>query len=242
MNLCAALLLVATANEITVEERIGTQLPIDLQLRDEHGAARSLGTILQGRTTLLLLAYPRCPALCGLVQRRLTEVLRRSRRQLGRDYRLANLSYDPRTTPVEARQAQTQALVQIGRPDAADSWPFLLGDAHAITTLSDRLGIRYVRDARSGEVAHPAVLVALSPGGTILRYLYGTEFSLTEVEGALDGQPNSLRDRLLLVCGRLAPTLRRYAVWLDRSLRFTGIVTLLLLLFGIALAVRRAPR
>ena len=43
--------------------------------------------------------------------------------------------------------------------------------------LADTAGFHYVYDPVSGQYAHPAGILVMTPGGRISKYLYGLEFS-----------------------------------------------------------------
>jgi protein SCO1 len=86
-----------------------------------------------------------------------------------------------------------------GRP----GWHFLTGAATA-AQLAQAVGFRYAFESGSGEFAHPAGFVVLTPEGAVSRYFEGVRFDAGELKQAITragaGETQSSFDRLLLVC------------------------------------------
>src|SRR5205814_272584 len=49
------------------EQKLGDKVPLDLRFVREEGADVSLGDCIGGKPTILIMAYYRCPQLCGEV-------------------------------------------------------------------------------------------------------------------------------------------------------------------------------
>jgi hypothetical protein len=74
-----------------------------------------------------------------------------------------------RRIPIATRLRQRgAALGKLGRRSNAD-WPFFVGNADAIEQLTRALGFRFLRDPRTGSLAHAAVVFVLTPDGRISR-------------------------------------------------------------------------
>ena len=76
------------------QQRPGARLPDQLLFRDSDGQTVRLGDLAQGVPLILVLAYFRCPNLCGVVRASLLSALQRADLHAGRDYVLAVLSID----------------------------------------------------------------------------------------------------------------------------------------------------
>jgi protein SCO1/2 len=234
----------AAAPEIDVEEHLGRSLPADLELTDQTGAKVRLGDLFaQGKPTLLVLAWFRCPMLCDLILKSAVDALKQSGLQLGRDYRAVTVSIDPADRPGAAALKQENLLAALGRPDARADWPFLVGDEPAIARLAARLGYRFARDPRGGQFAHPACVTLLTPDGTIARYLYGVPLSARDLRLALveagEGRIGGARDRILLKCLRWDPATRRYGWAITGSLKALTVLLTAFVAGGIVLLMRR---
>jgi protein SCO1/2 len=59
-------------------------------------------------------------------------------------------------------------------PFPQDGWRFLTGDLKNIRMLTDSAGFRFERKGR--DFIHPVASFVVAGDGTIVRYLYGTEF------------------------------------------------------------------
>jgi protein SCO1/2 len=231
-----------------VEEHLGATLPLDLTFRDADGrSVRLRDVVTGGPPVVLVLAWFRCPMLCGLV----LDATARALHTLDANptvphARAVTVSIDPSDRPPAAHAMQARLLAARGRPGDTADWPFLVGDEPAIRALADAVGFRYARDPASGNFAHPAVVVVLTPAGRVASYVYGTDVPSAILAGALaraaGGRTTSPVDRILLRCFHYVPALRRWAGLVGGVLRVGGLLTLLALGAMFALLVRRARR
>jgi protein SCO1/2 len=209
-----------------------------------------LGDFFDGqKPILLILAYFRCPMLCGLVLHGTVAGLSKLPFRLGDDYRALTVSFDPRDTPAEAARKKESTLAGMPPGSHATSWPFLIGPAEQIRALADSLGFRFAYDARTEQYAHPAAVFVLTPQGRISRYLYGTDptprdLRLALVEAAA-GRIGTIVDRILLTCYRFDPATRRFGPFIRGFMRIgavmiLGTVTVLLAALFRAERMRRA--
>jgi protein SCO1/2 len=215
-------------------QKPGEHLPLDALFRDEDGAPVVVGELTRDLPVLLVFAYYRCPMLCTVVLNGLAQGLNRVSLQPGTDYRVVVVSIDPTEGPDLAREKKENYLARIGRDTGAVSgWRFLTGSAESIGRLADAAGFRYALDSLSGEYAHPAGAVAVSPGGRISSYLFGLEFRPRDLRLALveasAGRVGSLVDRILLTCFRYDPTLGRHTPAVNLVLRLLGLLTVAVL-------------
>jgi protein SCO1 len=219
------------AREVEIDEHLGQPIDKEIELTDEAGARVRLGDYLSdGKPLLLVLAYYRCPMLCGLVLRGAALGLKGLDTPLGRDFRALTVSIDPRDTPAAAAEKQRSTMAFLGRPEGKNAWPFLVGEEASIKALAGALGFRYAYDPRTLQYAHPAVVFALTPDGRISRYLYGTSFSPRDLRLALveasAGKTGSIVDRILVTCYRYDPASRRYSPYIVGFLRLGGALIL----------------
>lgn len=177
----------APVRAVAVDERLGARIPLDAPFTDTAGRAVRLADYFDdGRPVLLLLTYNRCTMLCSLVLRGTTQALSRLDRLPGQDFRVVNVSIDPRESHHEAAREQAVVLDQLGAAGQPERWPFLVGEEPAIRALADALGFRYAWDPRTEQFAHPAVIFAIDAEGRIAGYLHGIGFTPRQIEDALD--------------------------------------------------------
>jgi len=230
------------AGQVGIEAKLGDAVPRDLTCLDEAGNEVSLATLLDGERPLMLaFVYHSCPMLCSLVLDGVADAVATTDLELGKDYEVLAVSIDPRDTPARADSAKARyaRVVQVGDPDALHFWT--VGEAHeaSVEALADAVGFRYAYDARTGEYAHNAAIVMLSPGGIVTRYLYGITYPPRDVKLALveasDGTVGSTLDRFLITCYQYDADAQSYSLYALALLKWAGV--LLLVVFGGAFLV-----
>jgi protein SCO1/2 len=221
--------------EVRVDEQLGAQVPLDAELRDQEGRPVRLGSLLgDGKPLVLALVYYECPMLCGLVQSGLARAMRENGLVPGRDFRAVSISFDPEEKPPLARERRRGYLQSMGLDESSGAWSFWIDQGGAARRIADAVGFHYRRDEVSGEWAHLAAIMVLSPDGRVSRYLYGIDFPskdfrLSLVEAA-DGKVGTSFDRLALTCYRYDPATRKYQPFALGFVRAGGALAL----FGLA--------
>ena len=204
----------AAIREVGFDQRIGEDLPLDLMVRDEEGEEVSLGSVLDGRPVVLLPAYYGCPMLCPMTIAGLMRAVRVLAFDASSEYQVIVYSFNEEDGPAEARTQRKDALKRYGHDRGRDDIRFLTGEAAAIKTLNEAIGLRVARDEKSGEFAHPSGVVVTTPSGKISRYLFGIEPSprdlrLALVESAQE-RLGSFADQILLFCFSYDPDAGKY--------------------------------
>jgi len=230
--------------DVDFAQRIGTQLPLDARMRDEHGRAVMLRDYFgTGQPVVLVPAYYRCPQLCGLVQNGIASALRGLSLDVGQHFQVITFSFDP-SEPTELAAGKKTAMLDAYRRQGAEAgFHFLTGDAEAIRRLTEAIGFRYAYDDVRREFAHASGLVVATPGGTVSHYLYGVEFAPRDLRLALveasAGKLGSAVDRLMLFCFMYDPATGRYSRLALGAVRAGGLATVLALVMGVAVLLRR---
>ena len=229
--------------DVGYDQRLGEQVPLDLVFRDESGRPVPLRSLFRGRAVVLSLVYYQCPMLCTLTLNGLASALSVLTFDVGRDFDVVTVSFEPKETAPLAAARKKAHLERYRRPGAAEGWHFLTGDAPAIDSLTRAVGFRYVWDAETRQYAHPAGLVVLTPDGRIARYMYGVEYAprdlrlaLVEASQRRIGNPV---DAVLLYCYQYDPARGRYAASVLRLVRLGGILTVLGLASFVFVSLRR---
>ncbi len=217
---------------VGIEQRLGAQVPLDLPLRDSTGKRVTLGDCVAGKPTILVLAYYRCPMLCGEVFRGLNRTLKALPDTAGGAFNVVVVSFDPREKPPLAALKKAHALEDYGREGA--DMRFLTGDPLAVATLTDAVGFGTQYDPKTEQYAHGSGLMVLSPDGTVSRYLLGVKFAPRDLRLALseasDGKVGSpVEDAALLLCYQYDPSTGTYTVSVLRLLRLFSAVTVVAL-------------
>jgi protein SCO1 len=232
------------AQKVTFEQHLGSKVPLELTFRDANGRSLKLGSLLQGRPTLLVPGYYRCANLCAFVRAGVANALRQSRLRPGRQFNVVLLSIDPGEQPADATATQREDIRS--HPGAGvEDWRYLTGDSEAIAQLTRAIGFSYLFDSRNGQYDHVAGLVILTPAGTVSQYLFGVQFSAETLRLALvdasQGRLGTVVDRLLLLCCDYDPSTGRYSVTIHHVLQGLGTLTALAL-GALIFVLRRAER
>jgi protein SCO1/2 len=245
----------AWAETADVTEHLGARLPLDLGFVDSAGHRTPLRALFDGvHPVLLVLAYYECPQLCSLVLDATVtamQTLARQGWQVGREYKVATISFDATERIDQAARKQASVLAGLVQRDPTvrrdpTVWPFLIGDEASVRALTDRLGFRFLRDPRTGALAHPAVVFVLTPEGVISRYLYGIDVPSRDLKLALleasGGKTGSFGDKVLLRCFQYDPATRRYGLFVARFMKIGGAMIFLIVLAMLSGFVRHEFR
>jgi protein SCO1/2 len=210
---------------------------------------------MDGKVTILVPVYYRCPMLCTQTLNGLLEALRQMPPDFtaGGKFNIVTFSLDPKEHHSLARDKKAVYLDEYGRPGAEQGWRFLTGTKETVQAVTEAVGYRYEYDRAFKEYNHPSGLIILTPEGKVARYFYGIGFDqeykipggtttlrLSLVE-ASDGKIGSLSDKLILLCYRFDHT-KGYAFQIMRAVQIGGVLTLILMLTGITVALRRERR
>ncbi|MET0501109.1 MAG: SCO family protein, partial [Candidatus Binatia bacterium] len=228
---------------VDLEQKLGSQVPLDLELRDAAGKPVRLNDYFGRRPVILNLVYYSCEDLCPLVLEGLVRSLRPLTFNIGDQFDVVTLSFDARDTPALAAAKKSDALKQYGRPGAAEGWHFLTGDEAAIRRLNEAVGFRYNYESDKDRFGHASGIVLLTPEGKVARYFYGIEFAPRDLRlgliEAADKKIGSPIDRLLLFCYHYDPATGKYSLLITNLIRLAAVVTVLALATFIGLMLRR---
>lgn len=224
-------------DDVSFEQRLGHQVPLDLPFVDETGATVQLGDYFGAKPVLLSLNYYTCPMLCSLVRDGMVRGLEDVRLSVGTDFVVVNVSIDPSETPMQAANTKAAIVSQYNRPGSEAGWHFLTGPQDSISQLADAVGFHYFYDETIAQYAHAAGILILTPEGKLARYFYGIEYnpsdlrlSLVEASGNRIGSPV---DQLLLLCYHFDPSTGRYTGLVMTLTRAAGVITVLTMALGI---------
>ncbi|MGC4068185.1 MAG: SCO family protein [Polyangiaceae bacterium] len=110
------------AQAIDVTERLGQSVDPRETFVDESGRTRNFGEFFDGRRpTLLTMNYSNCPMLCSLHLNGVAKALKDMKSELGVDYRVVTVSFDPSDTSERLAKMRSRFLRDYGRPVADDS-------------------------------------------------------------------------------------------------------------------------
>ena len=221
-------------NEVGIEQKLGEQVPLDLQFIDEQGRAVRLGDLFGEKPVILSLVYYKCTMLCPQVLEGMTGTFRTiGNMDIGREFDVVSVSFNHRETPEDARKRKQPYIDEYNRAGAAENWHFLTADSASVAKLADAVGFTYLYDEKTGQYAHASGLMVLTPDGKISRYLYGIEYQADDLRfsviDASNGKIGGTVDKLLLLCYHYDPATGTYGLVVMNLLRGGGIVAVLIL-------------
>ena len=228
---------------IRFDQRLDSQISLDLPFRDENGTAVTLGKYFGQKPVVLVLGYYRCPMLCTLTFNGMVEAMEDMKWSIGDQFNVVHVSIDPKETPELAFAKKRTYLTRYGRPSAAAGWHFLTGTEPAIRKLADEVGFHYAYDPSVKQYAHPSGLVVLTPDGKVSKYFFGVSFSSPELYSALQDasthKVGSPIERLVLLCFHYSPIHGKYGALIMAVVRVLGAVTVGIMAWAYFALVRR---
>jgi protein SCO1 len=218
---------------VGIEQRLNQQIPPGLRFRDESGKPVELADYFGRKPLILNLVYYQCPMLCGEVLSGLVSALRILKFDVGQEFDVLTVSFDPRDTPEIAASKKAELLKRYGRPGAAAGWHFLTGAESSIDALTQSAGFEYEYDPKIQQFAHATAILILTPQGRIAQYYYGIEFAPRDLRlGLVQASENkigTIRDQVLLYCYHYDPDQGKYGAIISRILKLAAAATILLL-------------
>ena len=219
---------------VGIEQHLNAEIPGDLAFRDELGNPVKLGDYFgNGRPVILNLGYYQCPMLCGEVLQGLSGSLKVLSFDVGKDFDVVTVSFDPHETPDMAATKKRDIMRRYGRGGADKGWHFLTGPAESINALTKAVGFQFQWDEKTRQYAHATTIVVLTPDRRVAQYFYGVEFPPKDLRlGLVQASNNkigSVTDQMLLYCYHYDPRTGKYGAIISRILTIAGAATVLFL-------------
>jgi protein SCO1 len=229
--------------EFAYRQRLGNQLPLDIEFPDETGRTVPLRDFLSGKPAILALVYFHCPNLCGIVRTDLFDALAKSGMMAGRDYTLIALSIDPSETIADAKAAKAEDLIRYPLPGGQQGSHFLTGSASRIHAVADAIGFHDRFDPDLKQFLHPAGIVFTTANGVVSSYLLGVGYEPDDVRlGVTRANLGSIATAampVLLLCFHYDPQTGRYTLAIMKLLRLAGLITVVTIAGALLYAFRR---
>ena len=239
----------AALKKVGIEQKLGDQLPLDTELKDENGKIVRLGEYFNaGRPVIVAFVYYECPMLCNQVLNGLTGSLKGISLNAGSDFDAVAISFDAREYDAVdiARNKKLGYMERYGRPGTEKGWHFLTGKQESIDKITSAAGFTYEWDAKTNQFAHAAAVMVATPDGKLARYHYGIDYAPRDLKFSLmeSGQSRvgNVAEQLLLYCYHYDPASGKYGLAILNVIRLGGIATLIGLGFMAVVFWRRNKR
>jgi len=230
---------------VGIQQNLNQQIPADLAFLDALGRPVHLGEYFGKKPLILNLVYYNCPMLCGEVLSGLEHSLRMMKFDVGKEFDVITVSFDPGETPEMAAAKKAEFLKRYKRAGAERGWHFLVGKQDAIDALTRAAGFQYQYDEKSKQFVHATAIMVLTPEGKIAQYYYGVEYPPKDLRLGLveagRGKIGNLVDAMLLYCYHYDPEQGRYSATILRVMRLGAMATMLGLGTLIFVMIRRSP-
>lgn len=230
-----------------MDDKIGTQIPLDLEFTDERGYPFALQQWFPGeQPVILILGYYTCPAMCGQVLGAALEALGEVDLEPGKDYRILNVSIDPNETAATANTRKQSFLPKINRVGADEAWRVCVGDEPNIAPLADAVGFHYYWSTAAKQFSHPPALVFLTAKGVVSRTIVNSVFEPGDLRLALveasEGKLGTFWDQVRLNCLTFDSRANTYTMTAGTIMRLGGAVTFVAIATMIIVFLRKERR
>jgi len=230
---------------VGIRQNLNQPIPPDLNFTDDLGRTVRLGDYFGKKPMILNLVYYNCPMLCGEVLSGLENSLRMMKFDVGKEFDVLTISFDPTENPEMAAKKKAEFLHRYKRAGAEQGWHFLVGPKDSVDALTKAAGFEYQYDQKTKQFAHVAAILILTPDGRIAQYYYGVEYPPKDLRLGLveagAGKIGNVVDQLLLYCYHYDPEQGKYSATILRVLRLAGVATMLFLGTFIFVMIRRGP-
>jgi protein SCO1/2 len=218
---------------VGIEQYLDGQVPPDLAFVDDTGRAVKLGDYFGKKPLILNLVYYNCPMLCGEALAGLTGAMKMVKFDLGNEFDVITVSFNPQETPAIAAAKKQDYLKRYGRTGAGSGWHFLTGPAQSINALTKAVGFQYQYDPKINQYAHATAIMVLTPQGRVSRYFYGVDYPPKDLRMGLveasQGKIGNAVDQVLLYCYHYDAATGKYGAIVSNILRLGAGVTILML-------------
>ncbi|MGH9956014.1 MAG: SCO family protein [Pyrinomonadaceae bacterium] len=232
--------------EVGIDQKLNSQLPLDLIFRNENGEVVKLGNYFGKKPVVLALVYYECPMLCTQVLNGMVSAFKVLAFKPGEEFDVVTVSFDPReTSTLAAAKKKTYIgyLPEAKRLPATNGWHFLTGDQDSIRRLTETVGFHYTFDEATNQFAHASAIMVATPEGKLARYFYGIEYSPKDLRlGLVEASQNKIGstvDQLLLYCYHYDPATGKYGAVVMNMIRLGGVATLIVMIAGFLILRRR---
>ncbi len=220
--------------KVGIEQKLGAQLPLDTELKDENGNIVRLGSFFNtGRPVIVAFVYYECPMLCNQVLNGLTGSLKGLSFDAGKEFEVVAISFDAREfdKPDLAKNKKASYMERYGRTGTENGWHFLTGTQESINAVTTAAGFSYKWDEKSNQFAHAAGVMVATPEGKLSRYFYGIDYAPKDLKfGIMESAENKIgnaAEQMLLYCYHYDPATGKYGLAILNVIRLGGIATLI---------------
>jgi protein SCO1 len=105
--------------KVDFDQKLGSQVSLNLWFRDEAGKDVKLGDYFGHKPVILVMGYYQCPMLCNATFNGMVEALNDMRWSIGREFAVVHVSIDPTESSQLAAAKKKTYLKRYGRNGAS---------------------------------------------------------------------------------------------------------------------------
>lgn len=229
--------------ELGIYENLDGYLPDNITLTDENYNVVNLKEKID-KPTVIALVYYECPGICSPLLEGVADVITRAKIDLGTEYQVFTVSFDPEEKPKLAKDKKTNYAKLVKGKDVENGWTWFTGDDTNINRLLDALGYKVKKQGE--EYIHPAAIMVVSPEGKITRYLHGTYFLPFDLKMAVieasEGKSGPTINKVLKYCFSYDPEGQKYVMNVTKISGSIIILLALSLLIGLLVSKKSRKR
>ena len=230
------------AEGVGIDQKLNSQVPLDLAFHDENGATVPLRTYFGDKPVVISMVYFSCGSLCPMSIKETVTSLNRLPLKPGTDYNVLVVSFDPKDTPEIASKEKAEFSKYFKEAGYGDGFHFLTGDQASIAKLTDAIGWKYRYDEPTRQFIHAGGIMVATPEGRMSRYFYGLAYAPQDVRLALveasQHKIGSPVDYITLFCFHYDPTTGKYTLAITNLLKIGGCLPVVLLAGFIFMFIR----
>lgn len=224
---------------VQIDERLGSQVPLDIVYANEQGDSVQMGNLI-GKPTIISLVYFNCDGTCTPLLGKLLSVMKDVDLTPGTDYNLITISINELEKHTLAANKKNNYLKTFEGDFPEKSWHWLTGKALQIRRLTWATGYKFFAMGNN-TFMHPAGLLVLDATGKLKSCLHGLDFTAFDLRLALAEASTiaeaNLIDKALLLFYRYDRESRSY-MFIYRSLILPGFIVAMLTMSLILLYFR----
>jgi protein SCO1/2 len=233
----------AMVKGVGIDQNLNAQIPLELTFKDETGQTVRLGQYFRQKPVVLALVYYECPMLCNMVLNGLTHSMEQITLNLGDDYEVITVSFNPHETWQLAASKKANYVEKYKGKGTVAGWHFLTGQEDNIKKLADAAGFNYKYDPITKQFAHASAILVITPEGRIARYFYGIEYKPRDFRlGLVEASQHKIGspvDAIMLFCFHYDPMTGKYGLVIMNVIRTLGSATVIGLAALLFILIRR---
>lgn len=232
---------------VGIKEHLGEHLDLNLQVRDESGELKTLGSFFQAHKPVMLSpVYFNCPGLCNFHFNGVVEALQKIDWNPGDKFEVIAFSFDSRENSELGKAKKANYMKMYNRAGTENGFHFLTADEATIKKLTDALGFEFRWNAQAEEWSHASAAIVITPDGKISRYLPGIAFEPKDMKLALNeasnGKIGNIIDSVVLFCFKYDEHKSKYGLQVFRVVQLAGGLMVLILALWLTPMLVKAGR